>query len=330
MALTKVKTWTKDMAVVLTGEGPTPQLSANAGHTTNRQLMFELKEILIGANGNWTVARSCGYDGGSWTNGAADYWTVANDVRWRESGGEFTWIVFQNNAIATGFQMMFVLDDEDTNTYNFNNVYFSHSGSFTGGTATTRPTASDEYYLEMTTAGLFSSESNDKRVNVLMSTDGECTRIIFSANHAWLGCIHAELPKTSTGMGADYFESRALTALLRYSTYNLTSDTDYKGKLVRAGGAICPWVCVSEGLANKPCADSVHMQGVDYSGNRNATPFYAFIVRGLIRGCLGEMVDIYNVDSALSDGDSAPFGGSADWVVIDDYLYASDGTAFTL
>ncbi len=330
MALTQVKTWTKDTASVNSGEGPTPQPPNAIGYDTmNRQLMFELKEILIGANGNWTVASSCGYDDGSWTNGAADYWTVANDVRWQEVGGEYSWIVLQNNAIATGFQMMFALEQLRDSTEYFDTIYFSHSGSFTGGTSTARPTASDEYYIETTANTALVSSYENAKANVLMSTDGECTRIIFSRSGELLSRIHVELPKVSTGLSATYFEGRCLTAFPGPG-YDLTQSPSHLGHAVRAGGDACRWAAVTEGMGNQGSGNAPHMQGVDYAGNRTATPLYACVSEGVTRGVLGEMVDIYMVDATLADGDYAPSSGSMDWVVLSDFLLANDGTAFVL
>ncbi len=57
---------------------------------------------------------------------------------------------------------------------------------------------------------------------------------------------------------------------------------------------------------------------------------YACVADGVTRGVLGEMVDIYMVDTALADGDYAPSGVSMDWVVLSDFLLANDGTTFVL
>lgn len=165
-APTIVKTWQFDVNQVF------PWVDSDSA---NRTLLLAIKNSLIGFPlSPWVVAGSsnsvaAGMDG-------VDRWaTTANLVY---GGGNHSWIVLQQDGINPGFQVCIDFRAAQTGT-----VAVSPANGFTGGAINARPTATDEYTCTLASSAdawwgmnFFNSAVNTN-LHVMMSTDGECTRI---------------------------------------------------------------------------------------------------------------------------------------------------------
>jgi hypothetical protein len=152
---------------------------------TAQALLWALKESLIGFDTlPWTVVLSSN----SVSAGAADYWTTSANLIWTyATAAAYSWIVLQQNGIATGFQVLIECNRTNTNANNhqYLRVSVSPSVGFTWVSTTGPPTAADSPSLtdatSVGTIGLWGpGNSIGHRLHVMQSTDGQCTRVFIN------------------------------------------------------------------------------------------------------------------------------------------------------
>jgi hypothetical protein len=137
----------------------------------------------------WSIAGSggLGVDGLGGMDGV-DRWVVPGNIRWAGSNGP-SWIVFQNNNIRTGFQVLFGTRDGGGGWPDGCTWRVSPGGNYTGGSKTVKPTATDEIILSDTVWWAGNDGQADSRVHTMMSSDGECTRMVICEGNVprWFG-----------------------------------------------------------------------------------------------------------------------------------------------
>lgn len=153
----------------------------------HKDIMFMIKQSLIGETfggaslgwtGIWSVESSSAGDGVDF--GAGDRWASVSDIVWANAGVNHSWIVFRQTATGTEF----CIDCSNTSSYNITIIWspaarFGAAYGGTDGTATTRPTATDEIVtLNNNRWAGGQSSPFAIRVHTMISTDGECTRVI--------------------------------------------------------------------------------------------------------------------------------------------------------
>jgi hypothetical protein len=144
-------------------------------------MLYEIKAAFIA--GNWTVVSSSGWTGSAFTAGASDNWGTSTAVNWTISG-EHGWIVLQNNAISTGFQICLDLNYAETATEKID-MWVSYASGFTGGTVSARPTATDEWQ-SLNNATWASGVNNNRGASIFLTSDGACSRFVTSINGSFL------------------------------------------------------------------------------------------------------------------------------------------------
>jgi len=167
MALpTLAKTWQFDVNQTITG--------VDASILT-RGAILALKNSLKGfALSPWTVQ-----DSGNTTASGGDTWSTIADLV-PGSGGSGSWIQLRQTGIAAAFEIVIGMDNTtalDTRAY----ILASYTG-FSGGTASTRPTATDEFALGAIHQAFpnqcfnwFSTIAVQHRLHVWQATDGSAT-----------------------------------------------------------------------------------------------------------------------------------------------------------
>lgn len=116
----------------------TSTTTINSGTTDERssEALLFIKQQLV-SNGFSVILSSNGT-----SSGASDYWSVISDVNWNTSGNARSWIIIEHTI---GYQICIdCLTSSSGNTAEIS-MSFSYSGSFSGGSTTSRPTASDEW-----------------------------------------------------------------------------------------------------------------------------------------------------------------------------------------
>jgi hypothetical protein len=301
-----------------------------------RKMIYLLKEALL--TQGWSVVGSCGWDGTDVTAGmdGVDRWIDMHAVTgtWTQTPhvGKMSWIVLRNTAInasGAGYQIYLATETNNTSATYPVIVIESYSVGFTGGSVTTRPTASDQRLLLSTLNSGFSDYADAARgFNILTSVDRSKVRILFSSNamvtlHMW--CF--EKPQ---GMKT-WWDKPCLSGyceMLSYANLNETST----GLVVRAGDVIgIPVYLSADGFGTAGALGKQAMLGgADPNGNWMCSPV------GIIGSCaqsigyMGRLADAYWVHQNMANGDYYPNDGSRQWVVVGDIMHASDGGAVVL
>lgn len=170
---------------------------------TNRTILKAFKDFLTttsnwvnNANASttpsnmWTVRYSCDSVAAGTVGDGVDRWDSITDLIWANAASAHSWIVLRNTAIGSTAEIL--ISCENAHVYGANlTVAMSASAGFTGGTTTTRPTATDEIVVLSNGAwgGVQASDASVK-LHAMKSTDGECWRLFCcnggQANTSWL------------------------------------------------------------------------------------------------------------------------------------------------
>src|SRR5581483_5704779 len=170
------------------------QFHVNQAYPANGSAIADNRALLLGArdglkgngsgwtdsNGSTTTPTNCWttrYSCDSVTAGTAgdgvDRWTGQSALVWGNAGTQVhSWHVFRQDALGT-FDLLLSLEGGTANG-NIMTAAVSPSAGFTGGTTTTRPTATDEIVLLNNTNWNFGTDSSAV-LNVVSSTDGQVT-----------------------------------------------------------------------------------------------------------------------------------------------------------
>jgi hypothetical protein len=189
----------------------------------NQQSLLALKNVLKGGAGQfgwtdqaggavagptfWTVD----YSGNGVSFGAVgdgvDRWSVYTDLDWSADGATHSWMVLKNTqGLASGtLYWLLALQNSGSDS---NTIYMSVSKvGYTGGNATSKPTAADEQVMRNFTYW-GSGGGAPIRFHILMSDDGRATRVFTTyqtgLNGVWL--IETMLDAT-TNVESDLFAS---------------------------------------------------------------------------------------------------------------------------
>lgn len=333
-ALVHTKTWSKTRFQVVYGDGPTQQVGGLVVEMQYRQLLYDLMLTLTTSPGSWTVAQSCGYTGGSWAANTSNNWTSAESVMFSD-GTNYSWMVLQQNGIRNGFQMLWACEalvGAGSNGWKF---YFSPSGSFTGGTITTRPTAVDEYSIFPATDFWSSTSSLLRSMNVLQSSDGECTRIFYAEDSNIRYAFMVDKLYASTMMPNPPFENQCLTGFfqragdtdaLLFEDAEATAVQQYK--MVRCSGYTGRWFGCCEGHGGLTLPTASYLNVMDPDGNYAVAPVYGVGATAGVIGVFGRFQDLYAAPSVIPGGDYMPADGSMLWVKQGKLIHPNDGTIF--
>lgn len=142
----------------------------------------------------WSVSGSSNAGGttGSPTGSAGmdgvDRWTVDADIATGGSNNRHAWIVLRQTGIATNYELCW--DFTNTGTLSQATFIVSPSAGFTGGSATARPTATDEI-ITLNNVSWTDGLDITHKIHYWQSTDGQCTRVMvwystFNLTTFWL------------------------------------------------------------------------------------------------------------------------------------------------
>lgn len=168
------KTWQMNVNQTVTAQG--------SGNATAARIMRTLKNLLKGfALNPWTCSGSSNAGGSlAVPTGAAaldgvDRWTTDADIAITSTSARHSWIVLRQDGIASHYELC--LDLLNAGNAVTIAIVISPGATFTGGSATARPTATDELVLFGNTIWL-DGQNTQHQINVWQSTDGQCTRVI--------------------------------------------------------------------------------------------------------------------------------------------------------
>jgi len=168
---TPSKTWSYDL-----NQGPYTGPSDSGTTMAGWQTHWKgLKNSLVGFSSGWTVAGSSA-NGQGGAMDSVDRWALADLESTNTDSG--SWIVLQNDAIRTGFQLLIQVQDGGGGWPDSSTWRVSPGGNYTGGSETGRPTATDEITLSDNVNWDQNRGQANSRIHTWMSDDGECTRIL--------------------------------------------------------------------------------------------------------------------------------------------------------
>jgi hypothetical protein len=163
----------------------------------HQDFYFKIKEALVNGAGvpgsftsPWTVWGSS--DGSVYgNNDGVDRWASGADIVFNTSGSH-SWFVFNNTAFSPTLQ--FCVDLNTASTQRTASLVISVDGSFgtagggTDGSLTARPTAATEYLYNSVDDGTQYAPWTGY-LHMMMSDDGECTRVLLSRDNGDLTTV---------------------------------------------------------------------------------------------------------------------------------------------
>lgn len=292
---------------------------ATTGNGTNdeKTALLNLKNKFIGFGSNpWTVQAS----NNTTVANSSDNWTTISDIQ------DNSWIRLRNTNISSTFEILIFCNAISSRLFT---MYASLAG-FTGGTTSSRPTATDEFVISTagTSGGMLASGTNNWVNTMWHSSDGQATFWVTmqSGNVMSFGII--QKPKNPVGSWTQHvatFSNQSITisdsARAEYATFWNTARLYSYLSAVRktwfmfteAGSAGTPLV-VNQNVAN----------GLD--GSWPVTPIGFGTSTGSPIGRHAELWDIWMVAPSLNNGDTMPSAGTKLFAVFGDFLLPWNGT----
>lgn len=178
-----LRTWQFQVDQVVAPQGATL--------STNQALMFALKQSTKGvgawtdaagavtaSSGNWDVRSSSDGVGGFGNNDGVDRWVTGANLIWAAAGTNHSWIVLRQTGIATNFEVCIDLSNALSATATIAVSFTAGFGSAALGTATARPTATDERVLISNASWGGPNGNTPQALHVLKTADGSALRVI--------------------------------------------------------------------------------------------------------------------------------------------------------
>lgn len=307
-----------------------------------QSLMFALKQTLTTfSSAPWSVLRSSN----SVASGIGDTWATTADLVWSNQGDTGTarsWIVLGQTGMGSNFQWLISCQSNGQSPGPEHSVFMaiSPNAGFTGGTTTTRPTATDEQIIIVgasgTNNGVWVSPTNAAQANrfvlhVSHASDGSATRV-----HFWYNSRHmtfltfgkvvdspAVNPLSYWGFcfpnvaGGQDDNSKAT-----YAKWNDIARLNffYNGTVFNGAG-----YCTSEGFITSMVGEQILVAN-EIDGT---WPISTMGVQGVpiaLRGRIGRIVDCWWTSTALADGDSFPGGGTNLYAKLGHMVFPWNGT----
>ena len=298
------------------------QHTATASATLDNQtVLLEMKNSLK-ATGTvpWTVKGSHDGAGSFGNNDDTDRWADTGDLVFASSGNR-SWIVLQQAAINAKTQICIFLNDGQGSGRAMDVVFSPASGFFTAnggtdGTATARPTASDEVVILDSSigSGVWLDDQTTAQNyfwHVMVSNDGEVTYWTASRNNQQCGFFMCAKPKNPHAdwsnpavacfRGADNTGSNTVPAGYVTLNDNTSVKTNISG--VGAVGIRC---------TTEMAVSSMIGQQQTQTNINGEWPLTAIGLRGTDAGArthLGVLYDIYFASTARPDGSTYPGSG---------------------
>lgn len=320
------KTWIHDVNNTINSGGPFVGYGA---------LMFAWKTFMTTGLGAWSVVSSS--DGVS-NAGAADYWLNATDANVHGNGVNHSWIVLQNDAISTGFQICVDLRKNGGGASTIMEVYVSEAAGFTGGTLTARPTATDEVHTADQAGRHNWTDAIDLTVNpaqlhMQRSDDGTVT-------HWWIyvqgycPCFYV-IEKPQDAVPDWSIPWIAVACVDWYASTNFRPTYGYLNDIktnvaCRAKGSKTQFYLSSEGAISSMIGQLMSFGG-DLDGG--AYPFFPIGIwcdEAGARGRLGRFSDLWWGSVAAADGDHYPGDATRQFAQVGDFIVPWPGGAAML
>lgn len=294
---------------------------------------YSFKEILKAFSPGWTVAGSCKWSVAGGMD-AVDRWATSGDVVIDTAGNPGSWIVLENANLLGGIQWLINPRQDGSGFPTSIYMHISPGGLYTGGSATTLPTATDQVTL-LTNANLLRNAVStlNIRLHAMMSTDGEKTRVITTDGGASRNLFLIEEPTQAVSGWVNPWVaiSIAYDGVSQPTTFeNLANITTYCSSNYGAGVRM-PLYCTSEGW-KFDAISSAAGQRLTFANDLDSSgwpicPMGLVSETATMRGRHGQLSDIWWGSTAINDGDHYPDSLPRQFVQIGDVILPWDTTA---
>lgn len=265
-------------------------------------LLFAIISALL-ATGKWTVAYSCNSTTAGTAGDGVNRWASAANLVWSYAGDNHSWIVLKNTNMPGGnYQLCF---DLSSTTATIMSVVRSVHAGFTGGSTTARPTAADKVTLLSDAYWGGPSPDAAMRWSTLVSTDGQCTRIVIAGGGSLLGFLYFDRT-TNEDAGTTYpFADYIVGAASGPVTLSITATKTYP--LAVSGTGSVGFVSQLTDLASPSSINS----------NWPIVPACLIGTTSGAFGYLGMFQDMWIGSGSVATGDSYP--GAPNWTASKSY-----------
>lgn len=305
---------------------------------TNQALMYAIKEAFKGngawtdsagaataSSGNWVVDYSCDSVVAGTPNDGVDRWAAAGNLVWGGGANPRSWIVLRQTGIATNFELLIYLDS--VSSYQAT-IVVSPSAGFTGGTTTTRPTATDEIVLIAGNSWGGASVNAASFLHVIKTSAGEAIRVAICRNGQIGGFWFFEQP----GTPIDGWSEPSVSCVLVGDPSGTPTTMCTFANLSNAASV---WGYSQNPISHYLTGLCTRAHGMLPSNQTVASEIpaeYPFFEQGVYsetvygRGRNGKMVDQWWGLAALADTDTYPLA-SRDFVQLGDVIWPWNTTA---
>ncbi len=284
----------------------TPQGSA----ILDAQLMiFNIKQALVAAG--WTVVRSSN----SVSVANSDLWAASTNLVW--NGAAHSWIVLQNTALGTNFQICL---DTNSTSGQLMTIAFCQGGYNTGtGTTSARPSstvASDEVVLLTTASWGIQAVTGSYAWHLMYSSDLQCTRIIICNGGQPTGFWFFEKPQnpiagwtTNPHICQAIGTSTAASNIITRGQF-WTSQSGSQSRLISGLGTnTIPHYFACEGFGSSEAGNQLSVAS-DIDAAWAMMPIALWSATSPARGRNGQVFDLWYGIESLTTGTSYPSSGT--------------------
>lgn len=306
-----------------------------------RRVLRRLKDILINAVSEgppgfttpWTVVGSS--DSVAAGIDAVDRWDSDSDLVWANAGSAHSWMLLRQTGIQSNFQMLISCSGTSA-TGQVLTVSFSPSAGYTGGSITADPTATDSVPL-LANAGWMSGGTGYSAgvdvfvLDVQISSDGQCTRVVILRQNVPVALLIFDRPKNPTTgwtnpcVGAWVSVGTAYANLITYANLfegNAPLTTMFSGRFPGAVGGLS---LSSEGGTSQQLGELFTTPN-DVDGAYPMMPVAFYSTTASARGRHGQLFDMWCGLANNAVGDTYPADGSKQFVQFGALIFKWNGS----
>jgi len=303
-----------------------------------QQLIRRISDTLQGFTNNpWICVGTCDGTGGAGSftapaspwNAVTDKWTTDAKVVGAAPASNHSWQVLQQKGIASSNAYFQICIDMASTNYYVNTIAVSPNAGFTGGTATARPTATDEIVINSLanwSPMVSTSATEVGKLNIAQSTDGQCTRIWFWYNNLLTLFLIFDKPQNPVASFTNPSVSGIQSSLgiANKTTFALWSTAAALNS--RVGSTNFASFVTAEGYGTLFLpAQQTLINDIDGGYYIGPMGIYNHATVNA-RGRQGSIFDLWWGSATFANGDTLPNDTTRTYIALRDFIHPWDGT----
>jgi hypothetical protein len=232
----------------------------------------------------------------------------------------------KQTGIAANFQICIAALTANA-TYPRITLVVSQNAGFTGGGLSDRPTATDERVVldESDWFWISSSTNSDGVIDVVESTDGECTRVVFCGSNAAVALLLIDKPKNPDANWTNpwvvgHKRGNQGSDQLTYSSFN--DNDEFYGQFT---GVDTTYYLATIGFNNAMIGEQIG--GANEVENAyEIYPIWLYCPTASRKGTHGQLYDLwFSAADGVVTGDTYPLAGGMTFAQFSEMVFAWDG-----